>query len=65
MFANVELNHRIVIAELLHAVMRDTGYAPRTVYRILSSLGQGKDIQRKAHGPNSDRKHTKFFFFSA
>ena len=48
MSANVEMNHRIVIAELFHAghkaseIIRDTGYAPRTVYRIVSNLRQGK-----------------------
>ena len=38
MSASVEMNHRIVIAKLFHAghkaseIIRDTGYAPRTVY---------------------------------
>ena len=38
MSASVEMNHRIVIVELFHAehkaseIIRDTGYAPRTVY---------------------------------
>ena len=63
------MNHRIVIAELFHAghkaseIIRDTGYAPRTVYRIVSNLRQGKGIQRKAHSPRSDRIRTKRFLW--
>ena len=69
MSASVEMNHRIVIAELFHAghkaseIIRDTGYAPRTVYRIVSNLRQGKGIRKKAHSPRSDRIHTKRFLW--
>ena len=53
MSGSVEKNCRIVIAELFHArrkaseIIRDTGYAPRTVYRIVSNLrdGKGREIQ--------------------
>ena len=67
MSASVEMNHRIVIVELFHTghkaseIIRDTGYAPRTVYRIVSNLRQGKGIQRKAYSPRSDRIRTKRF----
>lgn len=64
---SVEKNRRIVIAELFHAgrkaseIIRDTGYAPRTVYRIVSNLRDGKGILRKAHSPRNDKIRTKRF----
>ena len=64
---SVEKNRRMVIAELFHAgrkaseIIRDTGYAPRTVYRILSNLREGKGILRKAYSPKSDKIRTKRF----
>ena len=51
MSASVELNHLIVIVELSHpshmasAIIRDTDYAPRIVYKVLSNLRQGKDCK--------------------
>ena len=65
---SVEKNRRIVIAELFHAgckaseIIRDTGYAPRTVYRIVSNLRDGKGILKKAHSPRNDKIRTKRFF---
>ena len=69
MSASVVKNHRIVIAGLFHAgrkasgIIRDTGYAPRTVYRIVSNLRDGKGILRKAHSPRSDKIRTKRFLW--
>ena len=62
-----ELNHRIVISELFHVgkktsdIIKDTGYASRTVYRIVSNLRKGKSIERKSHAPRADKIRTKRF----
>ena len=68
MSASVALKNRIiVIANLFHTrhkacnIIRGTGYAPTTVYRIVSNVKQGEGIQMKAHRPRSDRiKYQKF-----
>ena len=62
-----ELNHRIVISELFHAgkktsdIIKDTGYASQTVYRIVSNLRKAKSIERKSHDPRADKICTKRF----
>ena len=58
-----ELNHKSknVISELFHAgkktsdIIKDTGYASQTVYRIVSNLRKGKSIKRKSHAPRADK----------
>ena len=64
---SVESSHRMIIAELHHighkssGIIKETGYAARTVYHTVVSLKQGNGIQRKTHSPRSDNKHTKRF----
>ena len=60
----MESARRSVIAEMHRAghsaktIFDATGYAKRTVYRILRKLNDGEDVQRRQHKPRSDRKRT-------
>ena len=66
MSATVELNHRIVIEGLLHSkhqaseIIRDTGYALRTVYRIVRS-NERQRYQRKVCNLRTYTIHSKSF----
>ena len=62
-----EFNRRNVIAELYSAgkcarkIIKATGHAKSTVYRIVSCLKAGKGVERKPHDSRSDIKRTPRF----
>ena len=62
-----EFNRRNVIAKLYRAgnceteIIKATGYAKSTVYRIFSCLKAGKGVERKPHDSKSDIKRTPRF----
>ncbi|KAF2362962.1 Homeobox domain-like [Trinorchestia longiramus] len=62
-----ELARRTTICELRRAgnsvsdIIKSTGYAKSTVYRIVSAFDAKGKVQRSRHSPCSDRKRTKTF----
>ena len=62
-----ELARRTTICELRRAgrfvsdIIKSTGYAKSTVYRVVASFDAKGKVQRSRHSPRSDRKRTKTF----
>ena len=62
-----ELAQRTTICELRRAgssvsdIIKSTGYAKSTVYRVVAAFDAEGKVQRSRHSPRSDRKRTKTF----
>ena len=62
-----ELARRTTICELRRAgssvsdIIKNTGYAKSTVYRVVTAFDAEGKVQRSRHSPRSDRKRTKTF----
>ena len=62
-----ELARRTTICELRRAgssvshIIKSTGYAKSTVYRVVAAFDAEGKVQRSRHSPRSDRKRTKTF----
>ena len=63
----VELAHRTTICAMRRAgnsfsdIIKSTGYAKSSVYRVDSAFDAEGKVQRSRHSPRSDRKRTKTF----
>ena len=63
----VELARRTTICEMRRAgnsvpdIIKSTGYAKSTVYRVVAAFDAEGKVQRSRHSPRSDRKRTKTF----
>ena len=42
-------------------IIKSTGYAKLTVYRVVAAFDAEGKVQRSRHSPRSDRKRTKTF----
>ena len=62
-----ELAQRMTICELRRAgssvsdIIKSTGYAKSTVYRVVAAFDAEGTVQRSRHSPRSDQKRTKTF----
>ena len=62
-----ELARTTTICELRRAgrsvsdIIKSTGYAKSTVYRVVAAFDAEGKVQRSRHSPHSDRKRTKTF----
>ena len=62
-----ELARRTTICELRRTgssvsdIIKNTGYAKSTVYRVVTAFDVEGKVQRSRHSPRSDRKRTKTF----
>ena len=62
-----ELARRTTICEMRHAwssvsdIIKSTGYAKSTVYRVVSAFDAEGKVQRSRNSPRSGRKRTKTF----
>ena len=62
-----ELARRTTICKMRRAgssvsdIIKSTGYAKSTVYRVVSAFNAEGKVQRSRHSPRSDRKRTKTF----
>ena len=62
-----ELARRTTICEMRRAgnsvsdIIKSTGYAKSTVYRVVAAFDAEGKVQRSRHSPRSDRKRTKTF----